>query len=401
MSHAGTFRYTALDAEGKKTRGSIAAASEHAAYRQLTDDGLTPIKLDEAGTARTKRGRIRPEDIAGLTRELNVLVDAKIPLASGLGSIAENEQNAALSGVVREIAGDIEAGRKMTDAFGAHRTLFGDVYIETLRAAEQSGSLGSVTHHLAEMLERNMEMSKQIRRAMSYPLIVLGFVFLALTVIVVFVVPKFAVIFETNGVDLPITTQVVKLIGDSVKAYWYIYSGVLLLFLGTAISVWRSTEGRLWYERMFLRLPYAGKMFVVVTAARFSRVLSITIGAGLDLTEAIEIAGRASGRPLFAQEARLMADQMRSGATLRDVLEHSVYLPGFAKRLLSAGKDATELSSSSVVIANHYDREADNLAKNVNTIIEPLMTIALAGIVLLVALSVFLPMWKMIKVGQG
>ena len=394
------FRYTAVDALGKKSRGVVSAHSQHAAYRHLAGEGLTPIKLEPEREGGRTRGRIRAEDIASLTRELSVLVEARIPVARGLASVAESEPNAELASMVRDIATQIESGRRITDAFAKYATVFGDVYIETLRAAERSGSLTEVTAHLAEMLERSIETRKQLVRALSYPFIVILFVILALTVIIVFVVPKFAVIFATNGVTLPLTTRVVQAIGNSIKDNWYIYLPSIAAAVVAVVLAWKAPAGRRWFESVFLRVPHIGKMLVCMTTARFCRVLAISIGSGLDLTESIAMAGRSTGRPLFATETAVMADRMRSGAALKDVLKSSRYLPSFARRMLSAGKDSKELAHASTVVASHYDREADHLARSVNTLIEPLMTIALAGIVLLVALSVFLPMWQMVSINK-
>ncbi|MEQ8850287.1 MAG: type II secretion system F family protein [Phycisphaerales bacterium] len=401
MATGTVYRYTALDGAGNKSRGSLEAASEHAAYRDLVARGLTPVRLDESA-ARKRSSRVSQTEIATLTRELAVLVQARIPIATGLVSVAENESNRDLSRMVLEIAAGIESGRKITEAFGDYRDVFGDVYIETLRAAEASGTLAEATDHLAEMLDQNIIMRKQLTRALSYPIIVIGFVLLALTVIVVFVVPKFATIFEQNGVALPLTTQVVQLIGNGVKSYWYVCLMGLVGGAGASVLTWRSPGGRQVCERVMLRIPCIGPMLIAMTAGRFARVLSIAIGSGLGLPESVAMAGRATGRPVFKDEAERMAERLRGGALLSDVLKGTRYLPSFARRMLSAGKDSEELARSSGIIANHYDREADHLSKSVNTLIEPIMTISLAGIVLLVALSVFLPMWQLIKVsGAG
>lgn len=402
MTQEHAFRYTALDRSGKRCAGTLEAGSEHAAYRDLASRGLTPVKLMPVRPAGVKRRRkVSSEDVAALTRELSVLVEARIPIARGLVSVAENESNPALAEMVRDIASRIESGEKITEAFGRYRHVFGDVYIETLRAAEESGTLDSITAHLAVMLERGLETRKQLKRALSYPAIVITFVAIAMTVIVVFVVPKFAVIFETNGVALPITTRVVQAVGNAVTTRWYAFLGGLAAAVVALVMGWKSPVWRARFEVLFLRIPCLGPMLVAMTAARFSRVLGIAIGAGLDLTESIVMAGRATGRPIFVAETQRMAERMRGGASLPDVMRQSRYLPSFARRMLAAGKDSRELASASGIIASHYDRESDHLARSVNTLIEPIMTIALACIVMLVALSVFLPMWQMIKINHG
>ena len=141
-------------------------------------------------------------------------------------------------------------------------------------------------------------------------------------------------------------------------------------------------------------------MFTCVTTARFSRVMSIGLESGIEVIESIEIAGGATGRPVFQDECVRMCDRMRSGESLSDVINNAHGLPNFARRLFGSGKDSTELAKAGKIIARHYDRQSDYLAKNINTIIEPMITIAMAGIVLLVALSVFLPMWQMISINK-
>ncbi|MEZ6243510.1 MAG: type II secretion system F family protein [Phycisphaerales bacterium] len=398
------YSYVALDSAGRRHRGVLEAASEQEAYRQVSSQGVTPVKISPKSSSQflslSGRDAIKPVDIAAFTRELNVLVEAKIPLGRGLRSIADNETNVRLRDMVRDLAAMIEAGSKMTEALTKYKDVFGEVYIETMRAAERTGNLGEVSAHLADMLEKQIESGQQLRRALSYPVIVLLFVVLAVTVIVVFVVPKFAVIFEQNNVTLPITTRIVQAIGQSVKAGWWGYAAVLAGAIVSLIATWRNPKGRAFLERVLVRSPHIGKIIVASSAARFSHVLSICLGSGLDVIESIEIGGRATGRPTFIQECDRMGDRLRSGDPLPDVIRGSEYLPGFAVRMLSAGKDAKELGHASAVIARHYDREADHLMKKISTIIEPLMTIALAGIVLLVALSVFLPMWQMVKLNH-
>lgn len=396
------FKYSAIDSGGTKHDGEILAPSQAEAFRRLGSKGLTPLKLvaDRADSSMFafSSNTIKPDHITELTRELAVLVEAKIPLARGLASIAESESNAALKEMLNDVAVAIESGSPLTEALSRHRQHFGDVYIETLRAAERSGDLVSVMKLLADLLEKTRETKQLIKRAMAYPTIVLIAVAVAVTVIVVFVIPKFGATFASQGVEMPITTRVLQAVGENVKLYWWAYvSGLAAAIIGLICS-WRTEGGRNVIEGLLLKTPYISRILTAVTASRFVRVMSIGLSSGLDVIESIEISGKASGRPLFASECRVMADRLRGGETVDGVIRSSKYLPNFSKRILSAGKDSAEMSRSCRIIADHYEREANHLTKNINTIIEPILTFALAGIVLLIALSVFLPMWKMASI---
>lgn len=398
------FRYVALNPDGSRRSGRLDAPSESDAVRLLAESGVAPISIRAcSGGLRLsgpRRDRVTARDVAALTREISVLVEANIPIARGLHSVAEHEKNARLRDMVTDIASMIESGEKITSAFGKYQSVFGEVYIESIRAAEQSGTLASVTEHLADMLDRNLETREQVRRALTYPAIVVAFVALALGVIVVFVVPRFAGIFEANGVALPVTTRLIRAVGESVANWWWAYALGGLTTAEIVRRQWRSKAGRLRIESLLLRVPYVGEMLRAVATARFSRVLSIALGSGIEVIEAIWIAGRSTGRPVFVAECEQLCDRMRAGEPLAAVLNGSQQLPSFARRLLGAGKDAKELAGAGRIIARHYDRVSDHLSKNVNTVIEPLITIAIAVIVLVVALSVFLPMWQMVSVNR-
>ncbi len=396
------FKYTAFDASGELRSGAIRGECEQDAMRRLKAEGLTAtrvVRVAERGPLFSHQ-KAKLKDIAALTRELSVLVEARIPLGRGLLSIAEHESKPEMRAMILEIATAIESGSPVSQAFEKHRGVFGDIYIETMRAAEKSGNLAQVTLHLADMLEKQIETSQQVKRALTYPVIVLAVVAIAVSVIVVFVVPRFAQTFASHDVKMPLVTRMIQGLGMSVRQYWYIYGSVVAGAVTSLIVAWRSTPGRHFLEGVAYRSPYVGRILQAVTAGRFARVFSIGLGSGLGVIESLEMSGRSTGRPLFAIECEEMADRLRQGDQLGDVIKRSEQLPSFARRLIGAGKDSAEVSKACGIIARHYDAEAGHLTKNINTIIEPLLTLALACIVLLVALSVFLPMWQMVKLNH-
>ncbi len=394
-----SYQYKALDPAGNRTRGFIKATDEQDAFRRVKAQGLTPTRISK----KVERGptfsfqAIKTVDVVNLTRELAVLVEARIPLDRGLVSIAEGDCKPEMRNMLLDMATMIESGMPMTAALEKYRHVFGDVFIETVHAAEKSGSLVEVMNHLAELLERQLETQQQLKRAMAYPIIVLSVVFVAVTVIIVFVVPKFGAIFESQGATLPITTRVVQAIGDSVRAYWWAYVGAIFGSATTLVLMWRSPIGRLKLENVLLHTPYVRKIILAVTAGRFARVVGIGLQSGLDIIEAVQMGSRATGRPAFVNDCAAMIEQLKGGEALSNVLRSTNYLPSFARRMLGSGKDSADVARSCDIVARYYDREASHLTKNVNTIIEPIMTVAMAGIVLLVALSVFLPMWGMVR----
>jgi MSHA biogenesis protein MshG len=394
------FHYKALDTNGRAHAGSILASDQQDAHARLIAQGLTPVRLRRAAAARSSTSRINREHIAGFTRELQVLVQARIPLAKGLRAIADADAKAPAADIVRDIAVAIESGSAVSDAFESKRHIFGDIYVQALRAAERTGTLAQVLGHLADLLDKEIESRQALRRALAYPVMLLGVVFSALATILIFVVPKFSATFEANGVKLPIITRVIQALGHSAANFWYLYLLAALAIFASAFVFCSSTRGRAAIERFLLTLPAVGPTITADATARFIRVFGISLGAGMDITDAIELGGKSTGRAIFSAECARIASSMRAGERFEDAVRNVVSLPPFASRLLSAGKDAHEIAGTCSVIGAFYERDAAHRTKTITTIMQPVITVILAGIVLLVALSVFLPMWEMVRINR-
>lgn len=399
--NAAEFQYKALDSNGRPHAGTIRASDQQDAHARLIAQGLTPVKLRRArAAARSSSSRLTREHIAGFTRELQVLVQARIPLAKGLRAVADGDPTAPITETVRDIAAAIESGSAISDAFESKRHTFGDMYVQALRAAERTGTLAQVLGHLADLLDKEIESRQALRRALAYPVMLLAVVFCALSTILIFVVPKFSATFEANGVKLPVITRIVQALGHSASQYWYAYLLAIAAIITSAFFFWSSARGRLIAERLLLTLPAVGATITADATARFIRVFGISLGAGMDITDAIELGGKSTGRPIFSAECTRIAASMRTGERFEDAVRNASSLPPFASRLLSAGKDAHEIAGTCTVIGAFYERDAAHRSKTISTVMQPVITVLLAGIVLLVALSVFLPMWEMVRINR-
>ena len=395
------YKYSAVDRNGARLAGTMSGSGPAAIEETLKSRGLMPVRVSLARASLLESvGRVTPGDIAALTRELSVLVRARIPIAHGLQSIAAHERKPALRSLVQSVARAIESGATVTEALERHRQVLGTTYIATMRAAEASGRLAEVTDHLATMLERQIETKREFQRAMMSPMFVIATIAAALGVVLVFVVPRFAVMFESSDVQLPLATRIVQATGLFAERWWW----AILIGIGVAgVGGWRwakTKAGRTRLEQLAIRVPYIKSVVITATAARFSRVLSIALGSGLSVLEAVTLAGHATGRPVFAQECDAVAARMRSGEPLRDALERTSYLPEFGVRLIGAGRDATDVVEASDIVADHYERESSGLARSLSGIIEPMLTVLIALVVLGVALAVLLPMWEMLKINR-
>lgn len=399
---APAFEYRAVDAAGARRRGTLRAANQAEAFRKVTALGLTPVRLHATRARIGRRGRagtarIGARDLAHLTHQLGVLVSSRIPLSEGLRSIAEQERPGPLREAVDDIARRIEAGEQIADAMSAHHEAFGEIYIETIRAAERSGNLAKSLESLSEALERTQEMVRQVRGAMMYPACVAGVLALAMSFLVGFVVPRFARMFEQRNIELPAFTRGLMRFGESLQSFWWAYVLVVAAAVFALRRAWRHPQGRVVIDRLLGRVPCLGEILRGLALTRFTRVLGLSISSGLGLIEAIELAGRSCGRPMMRRDADLMAAQVRAGGRLGDALPQCRQISGFTRRMLTAGEQSAELPRMCSIIARHYERETSHRVKNISTVIEPVMIVLIAGMVLVVALAIFLPMWDMAK----
>jgi len=402
MSQA-AFHYRALDGSGNESQGVLRAATKQDAYRRLAATGLTPVRIRkhverEESHGRRRRRRVKSAEISHFTYQLSVLLEARIPVVDCFRSIAEQEQNETLRRIVLEIAARVQSGQTITSALEPHKRLFGSVYLETVRAAEQSGNMISVLAHLAESVEEQQEMRRLVKGALMYPMAVLVALTMAITFLIVFVVPRFGRMFVARGVELPFLTQALMTLGESVKSYWHVYTIVIGGIVVGGWRLWKLPKARSVIDRYLHRIPYLKGVLVGLAVGRFASVFGLCLGSGLGLIESLEMSGRATGRPMLMDDVSKMVQQVRQGGKLGDVLKSCAYLPGFVKQLLRAGEESAELTKMCRIIARHYSRETKHSTKNLSTVLEPVLIAMLTGAVLVVALAVFLPMWDMVSI---
>ncbi len=390
-----SFQYKAIGARGTTTRGELRAESQEEAYRKLVAAGMKPLLLRSKSSRRRGGQRITLKDVAHFTFQFSVLMDAKIPIVDGLRSITEQEQNQRLREVLDDIARQVEGGCTVTDAMSPHREIFGEVYVETIRAAEASGNLIEVLANLAGMLERRYEMMKNVKGALMYPICVVAALALALTFLMIFVVPGFADLFARRGLALPLPTQIVIGISNSLATYWYAYLVGIVGSVWGVRKAWSLPKARARIDTWLHKIPFMRDVLRGLAISRFASVLGISLRSGLSIIDALDMAGRASGRPLLQNDAQKLRDQVNTGGRLADVIITCQYFPTFTRRMIAAGEEAAELPRMCEIVARTYDRDVEHLTKNVSTAIEPVLIVGLAGIVLVIALAIFLPMWDM------
>ena len=388
------FQYQAIDGTGSKSKGVVQARDRDEALRQLTTAGLRPIRL-AARRGRGRNRRVTTNDLARFTYQFATLMRARIPIVEGLRSLAEQEQKDRFREVLIDVSRQIEVGGTLVEALNPHRWLFGEVYVETIRAAEHSGNIVEVLDHLAEMLEQQAEMRANVKSALIYPICVIVALALALCFLMTFVVPRFATMFASRGIDLPFATRLIIGISNVITGYWYVLLAIIVSSIWYIRRMLRDRNGRRQLDSLAHYVPVLRTILRGLAISRFISVLGISLRSGISLIDAIDMSGRACGRPLLEIEASKLKNHINVGGRLSDVIFTCQYLPAFTQRMMAAGEEAGELPKMCEIITGDLDREVTRLTGSVTTIIEPILVVGLAGVVLVIALAIFLPMWSM------
>ena len=389
-----SYQYVARDRTGAKRTGTTMASSQAEAFKKLMASGLVPTSLRVARPGLFGARRVKPKEIANFTQQLAVLVGARISISDGLRSIVEQEPAGRMRDIIARIASRIEAGDSVSLSIGEHRDAFGEVYIATIRAAEQSGNLVKSLDYLADMFERGEETRSQVKSALMYPAIICSVMVIALAFLLGFVIPKFSKMFASKGADLPLLTKIMMDVGNSVANFWWLYLVIAVVAVVGSRAALRSSRGRALIQRTLCRVPLLRQIIVGLAVSRFARVFGLCLSSGINLLDAIELSATAAGNAVLSADCTKMAQQVRMGGRIAESLDNCKFIPPFARRMLAAGDEAAEMPRMCGIVARQYEREATALTKQLATIVEPVLVVLIAAIVLLVALAVFLPMWN-------
>jgi type II secretory pathway component PulF len=410
------------DASGKMVEKTIEAPSRRAAIHLLTDSGLVPIRVVEtdghnttgstgkapagspgrimATPGRAADGKIKRKQLLHFTLQLQSALDAGISILAALHSAGEQTRDRNLRGILSGLVADIEGGLSLSAAMRRYPRAFPDVYTGTIEAGERSGKLETMLCHLAEFLEAEIEIRNDVRSALLYPAIVLVTLCLAVTVMVVFVVPRFAAFYSSFGSELPLVTRILVNGSTFVSTHLLpIVAGVAALGFGVQHAA-RSPMGRRIIDRNVLRIPVLGKLLDTALTLRAVQLLGLFCQAGLPILDGLTLMARTLPNTKVQADLAPVIQGVTTGESLSASLEQANCFPITARQMLATGEATGSLERACFAIAKHFKRDLQYLTKNVSTMIEPLLTLVLAGIVLFVALAVFLPMWDLTKLAR-
>ncbi len=395
-----TFTYTARSFAGEMRTATIDASSRDDVIAQLRRQRLNVVKIDEATPKKPKRGHIKMRDIVILTRQFSTMINAGLPLVQAMTILAEQSQNKVLSEIMRKVVFDVESGNTVADALSKHPQAFTNLYVNMVAAGEAGGILDTILMRLATFMEKNDALIRKVKGAMIYPGVIMSVAAIAVTVLLIFVIPVFENLFSSAGLALPLPTRIVMGASRFLKGYWY----VVLAVIGTSVFLFKrynaTSDGKLKIDRFMLKVPVLGDVLRKSAVSRFTRTLGTLISSGVSILDGLEITAKTAGNRVVQDAIMESRSSIAGGDTIAQPLKKSGVFPPMVISMISVGEQTGGLDEMLSKIADFYDEEVDAAVSNLLSLLEPLMIVFLGVVVGGMVVSMYLPIFDMINAVQ-
>lgn len=395
-----TFTYTARSFAGEMRTATIDASSRDDVIAQLRRQRLNVVKIDEATPKKPKRGHIKMRDIVILTRQFSTMINAGLPLVQAMTILAEQSQNKVLSEIMRKVVFDVESGNTVADALSKHPQAFSNLYVNMVAAGEAGGILDTILMRLATFMEKNDALIRKVKGAMIYPGVIMSVAAIAVTVLLIFVIPVFENLFTSAGLALPLPTRIVMGASRFLKSYWY----VVLAVIGVSVFMFKrynaTSDGKLKIDRFMLKVPVLGDVLRKSAVSRFTRTLGTLISSGVSILDGLEITAKTAGNRVVQDAIMESRSSIAGGDTIAQPLKKSGVFPPMVISMISVGEQTGGLDEMLSKIADFYDEEVDAAVSNLLSLLEPVMIVFLGVVVGGMVVSMYLPIFDMINAVQ-
>lgn len=401
-----SFSYRGRNREGQEVSGMVEAGTAAMAASQLSADGITPITIQEAEkVAEQKKGskdieiklfqRITIDELIMFSRQMYSLTKAGVPITRAMRGLANTVRNPLLEETLTALASDLEKGHALSSALAKHPKVFSDLYISMIHVGENTGQLDDSFRQMAAYLELERQTIKNVKQATRYPMFVFVAIGVAIAIINVFVIPAFKGVFASFGGEMPWQTKALITVSDFTVDWWYaILGGLVLAYV--LFHRWCKTEkGHRSWDRRKLKFPLVGPIFYRIILGRFSRTFSIVLKAGVPIEQGLAIVSTAVGNRYIGEKVAAMRQGIERGESFTQTAHQADMFSPLVMQMLAVGEETGRVDQMLEEAAGFYEQEVEYDLKNLTSAIEPILILAIGGMVLVLALGVFLPLWEL------
>ncbi|MHC4395168.1 MAG: type II secretion system F family protein [Planctomycetota bacterium] len=396
------YKYIVRDSSGQRKEGSKQAASSNDVLAYLREQGFIPISVSEIVTTKAKKTqkgsrkkRIKSAELAAIFWQMTTMVEGGIPITAALETIAEDIENLQLQHVLRQVLEKVEKGETFSDSLGQFPKIFNQLARAIILAGETGGNLPEALRRLAEYFENRDKLKKKVQGAMAYPIFVLVFIVLIVVFIMTFIIPRFVNIFDQMGGELPGFTKGFMGFYNIVRHNLHYIIGTVLLLVTLGIFTFKTRKGHYLFCKIALVSPLFGKIFRQSFVVTFCKTMSMLIASGVTVLEVFDILLTMTTNDIILNAITQTREQIVGGADISSSLSTSGFFPNMTVKMIQIGEESGSLSTVLERTAYYYERKVDSMITTLMTLLEPVMIVTVGGIVLVVVLALYLPIFTM------
>jgi len=396
-----SYNYKALNDDGQIITGTLTANSREEVAAKLVQQRATLLSLKE-GRDKNKvrihfKAKVKKHSLFLFTQHLQFLLRAGLPLLDSIELLLEQTADENFKTILKNICQDIKDGSSFSRALAKYPHIFSELYTNSIHVGEISGTLNEVLLSILDHLEDEIKFAKNIKKAVRYPLLVMGALIIAFIIFITFVIPKFVPIFEKSSAELPLPTRMLLLCNDIFTNYGIFVLIFLAITVISLFSFYNTNKGRYLIDQYLLKIPIYGNLLRKFSILRFSSTLALLNSNGIPLVNAIETATRVESNSVYKQEINSIRDFVEKGGSIAGALQKSDLFPKLMIQIVSVGEMTGSLDEMLKNVAQFNNAEIEHTIENLTALIEPIITVILGVLVLFLALAIFLPMWDMFK----
>ena len=393
------YKYKAIDETGRTVQGIVDAESPKGATDKLKRQGVFLSSLNEVKEGKSRGfflfGGVKIAELAITTRQFSTLISAGLPLEASLTALSEQTEDARLGQILTQVKDRVSEGSSLASALGEHRKVFSDLYINIVRAGEASGTLDIVLLRLADFLEKQAALTSKVKSALIYPIFMFciggGVLFFTMT----YVIPRIAKIFEDSQKALPVMTVIL------IKVSGFFSNNILLLLILLPILFFvayrfnKTDRGRMFFDRVSLKLPVFGKINSMVVISRFTRTLGTLLASGIPLLDALKIGEAVLDNRVYSKTLEEVRSNVREGTSLAKPLKDSGVFPPLVTRMIAVGEQTGEMEEMLTKVADIYDQQVETMVSTLTSLLEPVMILIIGAVMGFIVFAVLLPIFNL------
>jgi len=395
-----TYFYKAKNDQGQETKGTVEVGDQKQALAILREKNIYPFFLKEKTenflTFILKRlvYRVTLTDVSTFTRQLATMINAGLPLTDAL-VLLKSQEKPVLAEATEGILRDVEGGLGLADALENHPEIFSPVYVSLVRAGESAGVLDNILNRMADNLESQREFQAKIKGAMIYPIVIVVGMLIVATIMMIFVIPKLLSLYQEFDAQLPAATKILISISNLAVKFWWVVV-FLLVGLAYAYKMFNSSKsGKRKIDELKFKLPVAGKLINQTILAEFTRTLGLLVGAGVPITEALEISAKTANNLVIEEGIMIANKQVEKGLPLSSAIAKNEFFPPIVSQMLSVGEETGKLDEVLLKVSKYFQSESEESLKGLTTAIEPLIMIVLGVGVGFLIIAIIMPIYNL------